>query len=1328
MGAARMGGIWRVYFFDYPNLLGDFMYQPVMLIGLGGTGKQVLLRLRRRFFEAGFIRQPWISYLWIDTDVRNNRTKLPPGIPPDYVSQQVNFTKDEICDIGVDRAQATQVMESPYQWENVWRWADLGLFQRALQNPDALTTGAQQTPPLGRLALFINAGGVRNQLLDRMHQLMDPTVQKAIGDAKRNNDISETAAKQLLPKDGQSSIAPNPKILIVGSLTGGTGSGLCVDIPGMLRAKDPNAMGNSLLFDGIRWLPNASIWGYFILPEAFLKDPKSRTWNNFNPTRVQVNAYSMLQEIEACQLQRTSDAPLISGQRDGGQLRASWLQRQDPDTAPLVPGPLYNACFLFDGHGQSNNQLNSIDDSYELISNLLYNDLSALDQNVQASIASDTNNTPNMAMLGHLEIVPPGQASKQRFLHNATWGDLYSFSYATAGHARVTFEAPRLRLMAAYTLAVKALERWKGEVNLNILNQRDGTGAVDAESFENARRLDASVKQRVVDELKRKDSAGGPLWEEYWHQQHPWATLDNIEQYRRERKTPKNVSFYSLFLSVETPSIKWNSTRIASEIEEQYLKPNGRFETMARDLMIRLPSDTVKDTDRYLIPGGLIAVQRALEHIPLTLRAFGDRCKHKTDETRKIIMAAREKVAAACAQADTAMRVYNSMGMFVFPSVRESVEQQMRTVVTTALNALGTYAQAVYNHGLYNSLSEAFQKVNDSERYKAWNDRWKDQIEKARKWLDRLLNNEDHQNGIWGLKPVLGHLQKIKPDNLTYHLALDIQSSPERLWKEIEQVYNDQSKNLWDDIEKIQQLILQEWAQLLNKLHAGQQEVSPFTHVIDLVMHSRMLSESQAIPLDRQINTLVELARKKTEADKLLDHRDVRQHLNETRAWLIDRSQLRSQLRDPVQREQFGFINRRAVLLGSQEKCFYMAPDGDSLDRLFDHKDTGNKLESRAVRFEMEIPLPNFVVLGAAWADVGQYPPELLHFQHPKTGYMPIHPMSPPDASDMQDRCVHGLLAVILGQFRPNDMERGGNFVWHIDVTQAAPQQLAGMRSIGDLIHHLRSGRLANRFDQVKKRNDGLLADLSLNTLLAVHAIVTYNLRFVARQEITFDAAAAARLQLASQDSGTNSGRMGPQLLVLTRLQQKVEAAIRQHGVAMTDDAILLALQQLGDFMHHYAYFVPVRIPDQNEDVNLAPKLLCLNTQIVRRVDMSDSADDLLSRRKVVPGIPNHVQHLSLRVPWKLYTERLGRETRRQHGEIIIAEDKNANINQSSMNPYSDNLGGVPLHPARIPFLDSWFSEDLVSGKTRLDGIVPYYPQFLKSNGETPKDMGPAGA
>src|SRR5438034_7551738 len=73
--------------------------EPTLLIGLGGTGKEVLLRLRQRFVEKyNIVGFPTMAYLWIDTDTQNHNID---GQAIDYIAEQALFKPGEWIDAQV---------------------------------------------------------------------------------------------------------------------------------------------------------------------------------------------------------------------------------------------------------------------------------------------------------------------------------------------------------------------------------------------------------------------------------------------------------------------------------------------------------------------------------------------------------------------------------------------------------------------------------------------------------------------------------------------------------------------------------------------------------------------------------------------------------------------------------------------------------------------------------------------------------------------------------------------------------------------------------------------------------------------------------------------------------------------------------------------------------------------------------------------------------------------------------------------------------------------------------------------------------------------------
>jgi len=72
---------------------------PTLIIGWGGIGREVLLRIRRRFFLSGYPQQPGSSSLWIDTTSRQIGERFTPALPRYNVTRKKSLQGDEICDL-----------------------------------------------------------------------------------------------------------------------------------------------------------------------------------------------------------------------------------------------------------------------------------------------------------------------------------------------------------------------------------------------------------------------------------------------------------------------------------------------------------------------------------------------------------------------------------------------------------------------------------------------------------------------------------------------------------------------------------------------------------------------------------------------------------------------------------------------------------------------------------------------------------------------------------------------------------------------------------------------------------------------------------------------------------------------------------------------------------------------------------------------------------------------------------------------------------------------------------------------------------------------------
>ncbi|MEA1951465.1 MAG: tubulin-like doman-containing protein, partial [Planctomycetota bacterium] len=176
--------------------------QPVLLLGIGGTGARVLRKLRGRLSDRyGDVDIPSIRMLLLDTDPSDINSATS-GNP------RTALSAEETLALPLRRPREYR---SRAQEHLSW------LSRRWLYNiPRSLKT--QGLRPLGRLALVDHATDV----LDRLRQ-----------------ELSAATDSQALAQSADAmGIAPGdraPRVYIVASISGGTGSGMVLDVAAMAR-------------------------------------------------------------------------------------------------------------------------------------------------------------------------------------------------------------------------------------------------------------------------------------------------------------------------------------------------------------------------------------------------------------------------------------------------------------------------------------------------------------------------------------------------------------------------------------------------------------------------------------------------------------------------------------------------------------------------------------------------------------------------------------------------------------------------------------------------------------------------------------------------------------------------------------------------------------------------------------------------------------------------------------------------------------------------------------------------------------------------------------
>jgi len=219
-----------------------------VLIGLGGTGKKALLQAKKRFLETFGEEPPLVKYLLIDTTSANTDS-LHAHIPGREEPVPVRLRASEILHI---EARGASLL--PQVHDEIREW-----FPPKADLKANILSGAGQIRALGRLALFANATTVYENLRDLLALARDYKDERP---SAERNYIYEP-------------YTPHLTVALVGSLAGGTGSGIFLDVAFVLR---------QLMKD------EDQLFGYFLLPDIYVNRPGTQN--------VEANAYAALKELD----------------------------------------------------------------------------------------------------------------------------------------------------------------------------------------------------------------------------------------------------------------------------------------------------------------------------------------------------------------------------------------------------------------------------------------------------------------------------------------------------------------------------------------------------------------------------------------------------------------------------------------------------------------------------------------------------------------------------------------------------------------------------------------------------------------------------------------------------------------------------------------------------------------------------------------------------------------------------------------------------------------------------------------------------------------------
>jgi len=297
---------------------------PSVIIGLGGTGKHVIMRLRKLMASHyGRIKDfPVVAYLVVDTDPTEE-------LDPSLVIEDFRLTPSELIEAVIPNATTIfRGLEEGHQ-KHIRSWFN---YEKLKSHTD-LKKGADSVRQLGRLCFYWNYPQVRQRLEDARMQI----------EAEANQDFVKSKWPGLTIEDNAFNI------YIITSLAGGTGAGMLLDVA---------YLAHEVFRSGIH--AGTSVVGSLLLPQAFRETTDA--------TRKMANGYAALKELNYFMYNgRKGNVSHIF--HEGREFEAQY--GEDPQAhIRFVEERPFNYCYLMDTN--NGKALLSRDGVFELMARNVY--------------------------------------------------------------------------------------------------------------------------------------------------------------------------------------------------------------------------------------------------------------------------------------------------------------------------------------------------------------------------------------------------------------------------------------------------------------------------------------------------------------------------------------------------------------------------------------------------------------------------------------------------------------------------------------------------------------------------------------------------------------------------------------------------------------------------------------------------------------------------------------------------------------------------------------------------------------------------------------------
>ena len=409
--------------------LKDFV--PTVFIGLGGSGKDVLMRLRKKFDDTfGGPSTDFAHFLVIDTDAQE---QIPKGENRrDFVRSLLDPT--EFVDCTISAAAFKGVFEE-LRSGNRSMYSDW--LKPSMENygPSAVTHGAGTHRQFGRMALVLNFNDIRRRIKEHIDAVL------------------EAAAGGL--DDSKGVISDCVEIVIVTSLSGGTGSGMLIDIAYIVK---------DILSDAkYRSLANASTALFCVLPNAF----EHKVGQLFK--RFQQNGYAALLELEYYGTPRTGDELFLGESTDPDDSRTRVGFRAPWKSGRFIGGAGWEACYLIDSANPFAMRAPlALNEVYQMTADYLFldfrrSDFSSAKRSVRPNLSQFRQLHKETKIWKHTEGRELERGQTLLDGENILYATHNGCTFSSFGLAEIAFDKSRVYRTAGYRLAAELVRQlWLG--------------------------------------------------------------------------------------------------------------------------------------------------------------------------------------------------------------------------------------------------------------------------------------------------------------------------------------------------------------------------------------------------------------------------------------------------------------------------------------------------------------------------------------------------------------------------------------------------------------------------------------------------------------------------------------------------------------------------------------------------------------------------------------------------------------------------------------------------------------------------------------------------